>query len=226
MRMSHAVEYAPIVRGVTMRAGDVEIAGDLTIPLNARGIVVLALGSSAGRKCPRNRQASAILNHAGLATLLVDLLTVAEEVIDECTAQFRFDIPFLADRILAATDHLFNDADTADLPIGYFGASTGAAAALAAAALRPGRVHAVVARGGRPELAADYLNRVQAPTLLIVGTMDRAVLPLNMAAKRQMNTEVQIALVTGATNRFVEPGTLEEAARLTGHWCQKYCAIN
>jgi dienelactone hydrolase len=163
-----------------------------------------------------------LLNEAKLATLLIDLLTLHEEVIDARTAQLRFDIDLLAERLVDATDWLTQFPDTKDLRIGYFGASTGAAAALAAAAVRPNVVGAVVSRGGRPDLAGAALLHVRAPTLLIVGGDDGQVIELNRAALAQLRCEKQLVMVPGATHLFEEPGALDEVARLARDWFQRY----
>jgi dienelactone hydrolase len=164
------------------------------------------------------------LQEAGFATLLMDLLTPREESVDSWTAQIRFDIGLLARRLVAATDWLAGNPQTRDLPVGYFGASTGAGAALVAAAERPEAVRAVVSRGGRPDLAGDALPGVQAPTLLIVGSLDTPVIGMNEAAKRRMRTETRLAIVPGATHLFEEPGTLEQVGRLAVDWFETFLA--
>lgn len=202
---------------VQVRAGDETIAGLLTIPPEARGTVLFAHGSGSGRFSTRNNYVARVLNGAGLATLLVDLLTTREEAIDARTGHLRFDIEFLTGRLLAATEWLEAQRATADLPIGYFGASTGAAAALEAAAEHRD-IFAVVSRGGRPDLARDYLERVRAPTLLIVGGADVPVIPLNQEAYDLLVCEKQMVVIPGATHLFEEPGALEEVARLAAEW--------
>jgi putative phosphoribosyl transferase len=195
------------------------LAGDLIVPPAARAIVVFAHGSGSGRHSSRNRFVARVLNEAGLATLLLDLLTVDEEVVDLQTAEFRFDIPLLADRVIGATDWLASVDATAALPVGYFGASTGAAAALIASARKPERVRAVVSRGGRPDLAGDDLPRVQAPTALIVGGSDVPLIGMNREALERLGSrEKVLRIVPGATHLFEEPGTLEEVARLAADW--------
>jgi dienelactone hydrolase len=179
---------------------------------------VFAHGSGSSRHSPRNRFVAQTLRRAGLATLLMDLLTADEEEADAVTGHLRFDIPFLATRLVAATDWLLAETTTRHLRIGYFGASTGAAAAIVAAAERPSAVAAIVSRGGRPDLARDVLGAVRAPTLLIVGERDRTVLAMNEDALRAVRVQKDLAIVAGATHLFEEPGTLEEVARLAGDW--------
>jgi dienelactone hydrolase len=209
-------------RQVHVAAGAVTLQGELNIPQNARGVVLFAHGSGSGRLSPRNRYVAALLNEAGLATLLVDLLTAEEEVVDMRTAHLRFNIDLLAERLIGATEWLAREPHTGGLRIGYFGASTGAAAALVAAAERPDAVGAVVSRGGRPDLAGDALPLVRAPTLLIVGGNDPDVLALNRAALVQMRCERQLVIVPGATHLFEEPGALDEVARLARDWFLRY----
>lgn len=204
-----------------IRAGDAILDGDLTIPDNASGIVIFAHGSGSSRKSTRNRYVADVLNHAGLATLLLDLLTRDEEEIDLQTAELRFDIPFLAERINYATDHVRGNPETAKLPVGYFGASTGGGAALIAAAQR-NDVSAVVSRGGRPDLAMEYLPSVETPTLLIVGGNDDVVIEMNETAMRAMPGIVRLEIVPGATHLFEEPGALEAVAHLATEWFKLY----
>lgn len=206
------------IQPVTVTAGQVELNGDLTISEGAIGIVVFAHGSGSGRKSRRNRMVAELLNNAALATLLFDLLTAEEEAVDQWTREYRFDIPRLGERLTGVVDWVSGHDATAELPIGLFGASTGAAAALIAAAERPREVRAVASRGGRPDLADDALPRVQAPTLLIVGSYDREVIELNRAAAAQMRAEHRLEIVTGASHLFEEPGQLEEVADLTADW--------
>lgn len=201
-------------RSVRLAAGGVELEGDLVVPAGARGVVLFAHGSGSSRKSPRNRAVARVLQDAGLATLLIDLLTAEEEVVDEATRELRFDIGLLARRLIGATEWLRAEGETAALSIGYFGASTGGGAALVAAAECPEEVGAVVSRGGRPDLAGDALPRVRAPTLLIVGGNDPVVIEMNRAAKAQMRADAELVIVPGATHLFEEPGTLEEVARL------------
>jgi pimeloyl-ACP methyl ester carboxylesterase len=185
-------------------------------------MVLFAHGSGSSRHSPRNRLVAEDLQQAGLGTLLMDLLTSEEDAIDQVTRQFRFDIPLLGDRLTGAIDWLRSVRATEALPIGLFGASTGAAAALLAAAARPDQVSAVVSRGGRPDLAGDALELVRAPTLLIVGANDAQVIPLNEAARRRLRAPVELALVPGASHLFEEPGTLAEASALAREWFLRY----
>ena len=203
---------------VQVTGGPVVLEGNLGVPEGARGVVLFAHGSGSGRHSPRNRYVAGMLREAGLATLLVDLLTSEEEELDLRTRQLRFDIGLLAERLVGATDWISQSPDTRNLPVGYFGASTGAGAALAAAAERPEEVGAVVSRGGRPDLAGDSLSRVQAPTLLIVGGNDIPVIGMNREAMEQMHVEKELEIVSGATHLFEEPGALEEVARLAAEW--------
>jgi putative phosphoribosyl transferase len=211
-------------RSVNIPVDGVTIEGDLRMPSAARGIVVFAHGSGSSRLSPRNRYVGDVLERAGLATLLMDLLTQREEAVDQFTAQFRFDIRLLTERLVAATDWLIQQAETRELGVGYFGASTGAAAALIAAAERVDVVRAVVSRGGRPDLAGEALSRVQAPTLLIVGGRDEVVIQLNQTAFQRLGAEKKLEIVPGATHLFEEPGTLEEVARLACDWFLRYLA--
>jgi putative phosphoribosyl transferase len=196
--------------------------GNLTLPEGSHAIVLFVHGSGSSRHSPRNRYVARLLNETNLSTLLIDLLTLDEEVIDARTAQLRFDIGLLAERLVAATDWLTQFPDTRQLRIGYFGASTGAAAALAAAALRTDVVGAVVSRGGRPDLAGAALMRVQAPTLLIVGENDGQVIQLNREALAQLRCEKQLMIVPGATHLFEEPGALDVVARLASDWFERH----
>ena len=209
-------------RLVRVAAGAVMLEGNLSLPKGAGGIVLFAHGSGSSRHSPRNRYVARLLNQAKLATLLVDLLTSEEEAIDMRTAQLRFDIDLLAERLVAVTDWLTEHPDTRQLRVGYFGASTGAAAALVAAAERPDMVGAVVSRGGRPDLAGHALARVRAPTLLIVGGNDFQVIELNRAALAQLRCEKQLVIVPGATHLFEEPGALDEVARLAREWFERH----
>ena len=209
-------------QAVTITAGNVRLDGDLSLPPEATGLVVFAHGSGSSRRSPRNRHVAETLHSRRLGTLLFDLLTTDEVVVDEATRHLRFDIGFLAKRLIAATDWLSTQAIVAGLSIGYFGASTGAAAALVAAASRPDAVGAVVSRGGRPDLAMPVLDRVQAPTLLIVGGADREVIPLNESAYRQLRSPKELVLVDRATHLFEEPGAIDEVARLAAGWFERY----
>jgi dienelactone hydrolase len=210
-----------MARPVVVPADTIELAGDLAVPDAATGAVVFAHGSGSSRHSPRNRYVAGVLNEAGLATLLIDLLTAEEEQLDIRTRELRFDISLLADRLLGATDWLAAEAATRGLPLGYFGASTGAAAALVAAAARP-RLRAVVSRGGRPDLAGAALQDVRAPTLLIVGGADRVVLDLNRDAMTALQTQVELEVIPGATHLFEEPGALEQVAALARDWFARH----
>ena len=197
------------------------IEGDLVIPEGARGVVVFAHGSGSSRFSARNRRVAEALRASGLGTLLFDLLTPAEERVDDRTRALRFDIELLGRRLVAATDALSDEPGARDLPVGYFGASTGAAAALVAAAERPS-VRAVVSRGGRPDLAGDALPRVGAPTLLIVGSLDREVLALNREAQARLRAPSELVIVPDATHLFEEPGALDEVSRLATRHFTRY----
>jgi dienelactone hydrolase len=203
---------------VTIPVSDVRLAGDLTVPAEGRGLVVFAHGSGSGRFSPRNRAVADALVQAGLATLLMDLLTREEEAEDMRTARLRFDVRLLGERVIGTIDWLASEPEVGSLPIGCFGASTGAAGALIAAAERPERVGAVVSRGGRPDLAADALPRVRAPTLLIVGGTDTEVLRLNRLAQERLAGESELVIVPGAGHLFEEPGALEKVAALARDW--------
>lgn len=206
---------------VRIPVGDEVLDGDLVVPVDARGVVVFAHGSGSSRHSPRNRQVAGVLQDAGIATLLMDLLTVEEEQRDARTGELRFDIGLLAERLIAATDWLGDRTDTAGLSLGYFGASTGAGCALVAAAQRPA-VAAVVSRGGRPDLAGEALPRVQAPTLLIVGGADVPVIGMNRDAMARMTAETRLEIVEGAGHLFGEPGALEQVADLAARWFTRY----
>jgi dienelactone hydrolase len=203
---------------VRVTAGSAIVEGDLRIPASARGIVLFAHGSGSSRRSSRNRHVAKLLNDAALGTLLIDLLTLEEEAIDLRTAHLRFNIGLLAERLVGATDWLGQQRETRALPIGCFGASTGAGAALVAAVERPEHVAAVVSRGGRPDLAGAALRKVKAPTLLIVGGDDIPVIELNKAAMAQLGCEKHLAIIKGATHLFEEPGALDEVAQLAAQW--------
>lgn len=203
---------------VQVPAGPVMLEGNLSLPSGASGLVLFAHGSGSSRHSPRNRHVAERLNEAKLATLLVDLLTAEEERIDQITAKLRFDIGLLADRLVHATDWLRASRDASALRLGYFGASTGAGAALMAAAERPDQVAAVVSRGGRPDLAAPLLPRVRAPTLLVVGGADTQVIAFNRSALAALRCDKDLAIVPGATHLFEEPGALDEVADLATGW--------
>jgi len=204
-------------------AGAVTLEGDLAVPEGAAGVVLFAHGSGSSRHSPRNRHVASRLQEAGLATLLVDLLTEREEAEDRHTGHLRFDIGLLAERLVGATDWLGEEPRTAGLAVGYFGASTGGGAALVGAALRPDRVGAVVSRGGRPDLAGEALPVVRAPTLLLVGGDDLPVIGLNEKALGRLGSPVKrLEIVPGASHLFEEPGKLEEVARLAADWFTRH----
>lgn len=196
--------------------------GDLVVPEDLRGFVLFAHGSGSSRHSPRNQYVAGVLNSAGIGTLLLDLLTQDEEVLDRATAHLRFDIDLLATRLRRATAWLVQQPRIEDVRLGYFGASTGAAAALVAASLAVSKVHAVVSRGGRPDLAEQALTLVKAPVLLLVGAEDRVVLNLNREALAQLNCEKRLETIPGATHLFEEPGALEEVARLARQWFEQH----
>jgi pimeloyl-ACP methyl ester carboxylesterase len=207
---------------VTIEIGRVKLDGNLVIPENAQGIVLFAHGSGSSRHSPRNRYVAHELNTGGLATLLFDLLTVKEDFLDQQTRHLRFDIGLLASRLVGTTDWLQTIPETRSLSIGYFGASTGSAAALIAATERPEQVKAVVSRGGRPDLAGSILTRLETPTLLIVGGNDAPVIELNQKAYQYIPCEKRLEIVPKATHLFEEPGTLEEVSRLATAWFRTY----
>jgi putative phosphoribosyl transferase len=220
--MAETVRAKTENRLVHVPVGRAALEGDLSLPERARGVVLFAHGSGSSRRSPRNRCVARMLNEANLATLLVDLLTPEEEVVDARTAHLRFDIGLLTKRLIGATDWLTQHPDTQHLRVGYFGASTGAAAALVAAAERPDVVGAIVSRGGRPDLAGPALAHVRAATLLIVGGYDLQVIQLNRVALAQLRCEKELVIVPGATHLFEEPGTLDEVARLAREWFERY----
>ena len=207
---------------VSVRTGNADLGGMLGVPDGARGIVLFAHGSGSSSRSPRNRRVARVLQDAGLATLLFDLLTPEEERIDAVTRELCFDIRLLAERMRGATDWVTSHPPLDRLAIGHFGASTGAAAALIAAADRPDVVHAVVSRGGRPDLAGEALERVRAPTLAIVGGRDTEVIELNEEALARMSCPRMLQIVQGATHLFEEPGTLERVAELAASWFRRY----
>ncbi|MBA4146847.1 MAG: alpha/beta hydrolase [Verrucomicrobia bacterium] len=207
---------------VTIPAGDVALEGNLIVPPKASGVVLFAHGSGSSRFSSRNRAVAAYLNEGGLGTLLMDLLSESEEAIDLQTTQLRFDIAFLAERLLYAKAWLKETAETKDLKTGLFGSSTGGGAALAAAAQEPAEISAVVSRGGRPDLAGPALPDVKCPTLLIVGGRDFPVIELNKEAYEQLTCTKAMEIVPGATHLFEERGALEEVSRLTRDWFRKY----
>lgn len=211
-------------QNVQVRAGDVTLEGSLNIPADASGIVVFVHGSGSSRHSPRNQYVASTFNEGGLGTLLFDLLTLKEEQIDQATRHLRFDISMLARRTVGAADWLAALPDAGQLKVGFFGSSTGAAAALIAAAERPQLTRAVVSRGGRPDLAALSLDRVAAPVLLLVGELDQTVIGLNEEALSQLpeTVEKRLEIIPGATHLFEEPGTLEQAAARARDWFQTH----
>lgn len=213
---------APAPREFALVIPPAGIAGDLTIPRNARGLVVFAHGSGSSRFSPRNRMVAKLLGNAGLATLLLDLLTAPEEEVDQQTRHLRFDIDLLAERLAQAAAYTAGLPQTSALRVGYFGASTGAAAALVSAAQSPHRIRAVVSRGGRPDLAGTWLPRVRAAVLLIVGGSDETVLELNRQALDHLACEKNLEIIPGATHLFQEPGTLDQVAALATDWFRRY----
>jgi putative phosphoribosyl transferase len=209
-------------RTITIGLPDANLVADLMVPPRAWGFVLFAHGSGSSRLSPRNQHVAALLREEGLATLLIDLLTVEEAVLDTRTMQFRFDVELLAQRLIGVTDWRTQDMEVAQLPLGYFGASTGSAAALIAASARPYDVEAVVSRGGRPDLATSSLARVRAPTLLIVGGEDVPVIELNQTAFDRLSGAKELSIVPGATHLFEEPGAMERVARLTVAWYRRH----
>lgn len=207
---------------VRFEAGPVELTGDLVVPAEAHGLVVFAHGSGSSRKSRRNRYVADQLHAGGLATFLMDLLTMEEEQVDAQSAEFRFDIPLLGERLGHAVEFVRADGRTKGLGVGLFGASTGAAAALITAAERPGNVEAVVSRGGRPDLAGEALAGVRCPTLLLVGGLDHPVIEMNRDALARMRCPKEMLIIPGATHLFEEPGTLEEVAALAVHWFKEH----
>jgi putative phosphoribosyl transferase len=212
--VGQAIEHRPVV----VKGAGAALEGFLSLPTAAKGVVIFAHGSGSSRHSPRNRSVADVLNEGSLATLLIDLLNADEQEVDLQTTQLRFDIPFLANRLVAITQWLRDQPQVHGLKIGYFGASTGAGAALVAAAELPRLVHAVVSRGGRPDLAEDALERVDAPTLAIVGGNDPVVLDLNRHALARMKCVKALHVIPGASHLFEEPGALEEVAKLARAW--------
>jgi putative phosphoribosyl transferase len=207
---------------VRVDVGVVAVEGDLRVPDRASGLVIFAHGSGSSRFSRRNRAVASVLEDAGFGTLLLDLLTQQEEAVDERTREHRFDIDMLGQRVVGAADWARERSELSDLPVALFGASTGAAAALFAAAARPDIVRAVVSRGGRPDLAGAALPEVLAPTLLIVGGHDEPVIEMNRDAMGQMRAPVELVIVPGATHLFEERGALDEVARLAADWCRRH----
>jgi putative phosphoribosyl transferase len=212
----------PIASDIRIEVGAGTLDGRLDMLSHSPAVVVFAHGSGSSRHSPRNRRVAETLRRFGLGTLLIDLLTPPEELEDATTGHLRFNIPLLAGRLVSATDWLVEHLKSRDLAIGYFGASTGAAAALVAATLRSGVVRAVVSRGGRPDLAADVLHQVRTPTLLIVGGDDQPVIRLNQEALKMLAGEKELAIVPGASHLFSEPGALDEVSELAAAWFVRY----
>ncbi len=202
------------------------LEGDLTLPVDATGIVLFAHGSGSGRLSSRNKFVAGMLYEAKVATLLFDMLTSHEQELDMRSGHLRFDIDFLARRLLEATHWVHEQQETREMNIGYFGGSTGAAAALVAAAQEPDKVHAIVSRGGRPDLAAAWLPKVKAPTLLIVGGADYTVVELNRKAREELTAKRKLAIVPGATHLFEEPGALDQVAELASKWFLEHMTGN
>lgn len=217
-----AIPVSIVAQSVSIPAGNARLEGELVTPAGAQGIVVFAHGSGSSRFSPRNQFVAQVLNGRGLATLLIDLLTPTEEAIDSRTLSFRFDIRLLASRVAAAIDWLAGQPSAKDFALGCFGASTGAAAALLAAANRAQSVKAVVSRGGRPDLAGPNLSKVFAPTLLIVGGEDTPVIEMNREAMAKMPGEKELAIVPGASHLFEEEGALAQVAELAAGWFTRY----
>ena len=223
MSLHRKVPQAVVEREITIVAGKVSLEGSLALPKSASGLVLFAHGSGSSRRSPRNRYVAQVLQAAGIGTLLFDLLTREEESIDRYTAELRFDIGLLAERLIGATRWVMSQPEMRGLKLGYFGASTGAAAALVAAAKLPDAISAVVSRGGRPDLAEDALDSVRAPTLLIVGGDDEAVIGMNRGALTKLrHAEKDLVIIPGATHLFEEPGKLEEVARIAAEWFARY----
>jgi len=226
MTSAHLTEYVSCERPVSIELAKATLEGDLGLPPHPCGIVLFAHGSGSSRHSPRNRFVAETLQAHGMGTLLMDLLTEGEEEIDRRTSLLRFNIRLLAKRLAGATTWTLRQPELRGLSVGYFGASTGAAAALVAAAQLPGKVAAVVSRGGRPDLAGDALGSVVAPTLLIVGGNDGAVIDLNEQALAELGcSEKKLFIIPGATHLFAEPGTLEEAAKIAAEWFSRHFAI-
>jgi putative phosphoribosyl transferase len=218
MNLNSRLIYIPV--------GRAEIQGDLHIPDESTSIVVFAHGSGSSRHSPRNKYVADVLNDAGIATLLIDLLTPDEELIDFQTARLRFDIDLLADRLITVTHWVRGQPATDKLHLGYFGASTGAAAALVAAGREPQFIEAIVSRGGRPDLAGPWLKKVQAPTLLIVGGNDKVVIELNYQAAAELRAEHRLEIIPNAGHLFEEPGALEQVAALARDWFEEHLILS
>ncbi|MCK4650018.1 dienelactone hydrolase family protein [Candidatus Pacearchaeota archaeon] len=208
------------VNDVKIKIKDVELSGILEVPQGAEAIILFAHGSGSSRLSPRNQFVAKVLNKAGFATLLMDLLTEEEEVVDDKTGELRFDVEFLAKRLVMATKWLRENEETKDLRVGYFGSSTGAAAALIAASKVEG-IFAIVSRGGRPDLALEYLDKVSCPTLLIVGGEDSEVIGMNKEALEKLKSKKKLEIISGATHLFEEKGALEKVADIAADWFVK-----
>jgi putative phosphoribosyl transferase len=225
MKPTHSLDAKIKDHEISMECGEVWLQGSLAVPQSAKGIVLFVHGSGSSRYSPRNRFVARTLQTEGMATLLFDLLTLKEERIDQVTAEHRFDIRLLADRLIGATQWVMLQPELMELNIGYFGASTGAAAALIAAAEHPYSISAVVSRGGRPDLAGEFLRNVQAPTLLLVGGNDQPVINMNREALVKIGSAVKkLVIVPGATHLFEEPGTLEKVAGDAAEWFANHLA--
>lgn len=211
-----------VIQTIEIPINTIQITGDISLPSKAIALIIFAHGSGSSRFSPRNQYVAKQLNQAGFATLLLDLLTPTEDREDEITRKWRFNISLLAERLAAATDWILQQPFYEKLKIAYFGASTGAAAALIAAALKNPNIYAVVSRGGRPDLAGEYLLKVTAPTLLIVGGNDDGVIDLNKYAQNKLQTESKLEIIPGATHLFEEPGTLEQVAKLAINWFEDH----
>jgi len=224
VELAHTSQTAATARSRTEQipSGGITLEGELNIPVGTSGVVLFAHGSGSSRLSPRNQFVARTIREAGIGTLLFDLLTQAEEAVDVSTRHLRFDIGLLAKRLADATNWLKGKADTSHLRVGYFGASTGGAAALVAAAEIGDEVGALVSRGGRPDLAGDALPRVKSPTLLIVGGLDFPVIKLNQEAYALLRCEKELKIVPGATHLFEEPGALQEVARLAAEWFRRH----
>jgi pimeloyl-ACP methyl ester carboxylesterase len=220
--MSRAKIESGVDRQILVTAGNVELEGELKVPVGAKGVVLFAHGSGSSRHSPRNQYVAGVIRDLGVGTLLFDLLTSEEESVDVITRHLRFDIELLTKRLTGAARWIENEPDTRRLRVGLFGSSTGGAAALAAAAELGEKIGAVVSRGGRPDLAGSALDRVTSPTLLIVGARDDVVLKLNEQACGQLRCEKELEVIPGATHLFEEPGTLEEVARLAAEWFKQH----
>ncbi len=217
MNFALAIEHPVIIP-----SNEVHLDGILHIPTDAKGLVLFVHGSGSSRFSLRNKQVATALNEAKIATLLFDLLTAEEEIVDDQTRELRFDIEFLASRLIDVTDWCIEQFVTSPLEIGYFGASTGGGAALMAAAQMPDKIKAVVSRGGRPDLAGDSLAQVKSPTLLIVGGNDEVVIELNKKAMSNLHCIKKLEIVPGATHLFEEPGALDQVSKLAKMWFTKY----